>query len=176
MTIRSFESTSPDIHPTAYVDESAVVIGNVTIGKNSSIWPLTVIRGDIQAIHIGEHTNIQDGSVLHVTHGSKFSTTEGTPLIIGNNVTVGHKAVLHACTIGNSCLIGMGSIILDGAVIKNEVMIGAGSLVPPCKTLSSGYLWVGSPVKKARKLSSKELEFLTYSASHYSNLAERTKT
>jgi len=176
MTIRSFESASPDIHSTVYVDDSAVVIGNVTIGKKSSVWPLTVIRGDIQAIRIGKCTNIQDGSVLHVTHGSKFSTTEGLPLIIGNDVTVGHKAMLHACTIGNSCLIGMGTIILDGAVIENEVMIGAGSLVPPHKTLSSGYLWVGSPVKKARKLSPKELEFLTYSASHYCNLAQRTKT
>lgn len=176
MTIRPFESTYPDIHPTVYVDDSAVVIGNVTIGKQSSIWPLTVIRGDIQTISIGKRTNIQDGSVLHVTHGSKFSTPDGRPLVIGDDVTIGHKAVLHACTIGNSCLIGMGTIILDGAIIENEVMIAAGSLVPPQKTLSSGYLWMGSPIKKVRKLSQKEIEFLRYSASHYCNLAQRTMT
>ncbi len=176
MTIRSFESTYPDIHPTAYVDESAVVIGSVIIGKQSSIWPLTVVRGDIQSISVGERTNIQDGSVLHVTHGSQFSTTDGHPLVIGDDVTIGHKAMLHACTIGNLCLIGMGTIILDGAIIENEVMIGAGSLVPPQKVLSSGYLWMGSPVKKARKLSTKELEFLSYSASHYCNLSTRTTT
>lgn len=177
MTIRDFEQHTPDIHPSVYTDDSAVVIGQVSIGEDSSVWPLTVIRGDIQRISIGQRTNIQDGSVLHVTHGSEFSLDpEGSPLIIGDDVTVGHKAVLHACTIGDRCLIGMGAIVLDGAVIESDVMIGAGSTVPPNKTLDSGYLWLGSPVKRVRELSVKEREFLRYSAQHYTKLAERSKT
>lgn len=176
MTIRDFEAHSPDIDPSAYIDESAVVIGDVTIGENSSVWPLTVIRGDIQSIRIGKNTNIQDGSILHVTHGSEYSTPEGRPLIIGDKVTIGHKAVLHACTIHDLCLIGMGAIVLDAAVIEQEVIVGAGSLVPPGKVLESGYLWVGSPVKKSRKLTDKERQYLAYSAQNYCNLAVRTKT
>ncbi len=176
MTIRSFESHTPRIHSSAYIDASAIVIGDVSIGAGSSVWPLTAIRGDIQTITIGKHTNIQDGCVLHVTHGSEFTRDpEGYPLNIGDYVTVGHKAILHACTIGNRCLIGMGAIILDGAIIQSEVMVGAGSLVPPGKTLDSGYLWLGSPVKKTRKLTKKERAFFDYSALHYCNLAERTK-
>ncbi|MEE9304574.1 MAG: gamma carbonic anhydrase family protein [Thiotrichaceae bacterium] len=179
MSIRSFEEHTPSIHPTAYVDESAVVIGNVSIGENSSVWPLTVIRGDIQCITIGKRTNIQDGSVLHVTHASAFSAPsapEGYPLSIGDDVTVGHKAVLHGCTVEDRCLIGMGAIILDGAVVETEVMVGAGSLVPPGKILESGYMWLGSPVKRVRKLSDKEREFFLYSTKHYSALANRTNT
>ncbi len=179
MSIRNFEEHTPNIHPTVYVDESAVVIGNVTIGKYSSVWPLTAIRGDIQCITIGEYTNIQDGSVLHVTHGSPFTTpsaAEGYPLTVGNNVTVGHKAVLHGCTIKDNCLIGMGAIVLDGAIVETEVMIGAGSLVPPGKILESGYMWLGTPVKKVRKLTNKEREFFHYSTQHYSELAKRTNT
>lgn len=177
MTIRDFEQHSPAIHASVYIDESAVVIGQVSIGAESSVWPLTVIRGDIQYIRIGQRTNIQDGSVLHVTHGSEFcAQPEGYPLTIGDDVTVGHKAVLHACTIGNRCLIGMGAIVLDGAVIESEVIVGAGSTVPPNKTLESGYLWLGSPVKRVRELSTKERQFLRYSAQHYTKLAVRSKT
>ena len=177
MTIRNFEHYSPDIHPSVYIDESAIVIGQVNIGKASSVWPLTVIRGDIQRISIGKRTNIQDGSVLHVTHGSEFSLDpEGYPLTIGDDVTIGHKAVLHACTINNCCLIGMGAIVLDGATVDSEVIVGAGSTVPPGKMLESGYLWLGSPVKRVRELSIKERQFLQYSAKHYTELAERSKT
>lgn len=174
MNIRPYKQYTPIIHNTAFVDESAVVIGQVNIGKHSSVWPLTAIRGDIQSITIGEYTNIQDGSVLHVTHGSEYAfSPQGNPLTIGNNVTVGHKAILHGCTIHNNCLIGMGTIILDGAIINDNVMVGAGSLVPPKKILESGYLWLGSPVKKARKLTDKELTFLKYSAQHYKKLGKQ---
>ncbi len=174
--IRNFEGSAPKFHPSVYIDDSSIVIGNVIIGENSSVWPLTVIRGDIQSITIGERTNIQDGSTLHVTHGSDFSKAEGYPLSIGDDVTVGHSAVLHGCTIKNRCLIGMGAIVLDGAIVEDEVMIGAGSLVPPGKTLESGYMWLGSPVKKVRELTEKEKSFFCYSAQNYSNLSRRTKT
>ena len=124
---------------------------------------------DSNSITIGERTNVQDGSILHVTHAVKFCAN-GYPLSIGNDVTVGHSAVIHACTVENTVLIGMGSTILDGAIIKSECMIAAGSLVGPGKILESGYLYVGSPAKKLRKLSDKELEFLIYSAKSYVNL------
>lgn len=177
MTIRDFEHHSPDIHPSVYIDDSAVVIGQVSIGEASSVWPLTVIRGDIQRISIGQRTNIQDGSVLHVTHGSEFYLEpEGYPLTIGDDVTIGHKAVLHACTINNRCLIGMGAIVLDSAIVNSEVIVGAGSIVPPGKELKSGYLWLGSPVKRVRELSAKEQQFLQYSAKYYTELAKRSKT
>ena len=167
MTTRNFEGISPTIHSSAYIDESALVIGDVRIGEESSIWPFTVIRGDVQSIRIGKRTNIQDGCVLHVTHGSEYSgEPEGLPLLVGNDTTVGHKAVLHACTIQDYCLIGMGSIVMDGAIIEDHVMVGAGSLVPPGKVLKSGYLWLGSPVKRVRKLSNKEHTLLSYSAQH----------
>lgn len=174
MTIRNFEQYTPDIADSAFVDEAAVVTGNVTIGADSSVWPMCSIRGDIQSIYVGERSNIQDGSILHVTHDSEFAPG-GNALKIGDDVTVGHNAVVHACTVGNFCLIGMGSVLLDGAVIEDEVMVGAGALVPPRKTLESGYLYVGSPVKQARALSDKEKQFLRYSAHHYVELAKRHK-
>ncbi|HHJ18443.1 MAG TPA: gamma carbonic anhydrase family protein, partial [Gammaproteobacteria bacterium] len=137
--IRSYLDHTPRIHASAWVDEQATVIGQVSIGKNSSIWPQVVIRGDIQRIEIGASSNIQDGSVLHVTHDSKY-TPGGSPLLIGDNVTVGHNATLHACTIGDGCLIGMGSIVLDKAIVAAGAMLGAGTLVPPGKTLEGGFL------------------------------------
>lgn len=176
MTIRNFESHLPDIDPSCYIDKMALVSGEVTIGKDSSVWPMSVIRGDVNYINIGERTNIQDGSVLHVTHASKEYTTEtGYPLIIGDDVTVGHKALLHACTIGDRCLIGMGAIVMDGVVIEDETIIAAGSLVTPGKHLESGYLWSGSPARKTRLLKDKEKEYLKYSAMHYVRLKNRTK-
>lgn len=175
MTIKAFENKQPTIHPSCYIDDMAYVSGNTQIDEESSVWPMTVIRGDVNTITIGKRTNIQDGSILHVTHGSDYSTAEGKPLSIGDDVTIGHKAVLHACTIGNRCLIGMGAIILDGAIIEDEVIVGAGSLVSPNKRLDSGYLWLGSPAKKARALTDKEKDFLRYSAAHYVSLAKRTK-
>ena len=172
MAIRKFEQFTPQIAASAFVDESAVVTGNVVIGADSSVWPMCSVRGDIHSINIGERTNIQDGSILHVTHDSEFAPG-GNALSIGSDVTVGHNAVVHACTVEDLCLIGMGSVLLDGAVIRSGVIIGAGSLVPPGKKLESGYLWLGSPVKKARELKDAERAFLEYSASHYVDLKNR---
>jgi carbonic anhydrase/acetyltransferase-like protein (isoleucine patch superfamily) len=164
--IRSYQDKTPTIGEGSYIDESAVVIGDVVIGKNSSVWPLTVIRADINIIRIGDSTNIQDGSVLHVTHRGEYSP-DGAALHIGDQVTVGHKALLHGCRIGNRCLIGMGSIITDNAVIEDHVIIGSGSLVPPGKRLESGYLYLGNPAQQKRALSEKEIEYLSYVADHY---------
>ena len=175
MTIRSFAGKYPEISSSAYVDESALVIGDVKIGENSSIWPMTVARGDVHSIRIGKFTNIQDASVLHVTHDGKFSPG-GFPLTVGDYVTVGHRVTLHACSVGNLCLIGMSATIMDGAVLGDRVILGAGSLVPTGKELESGYLYVGSPVKRVRELTDKEIEFLEYSANHYVKLKNQHKT
>jgi len=169
--IRSFRGVSPRIGAGSYIDESAVVIGDVEMGENCTVWPLTVIRGDINRIRIGANTNIQDGSVLHVTHRGPFSP-EGAELHIGDNVTVGHKVLLHGCRIGNRCLIGMGSIVTDNAIVEDEVMIGSGSLVPPNKVLESGYLYLGNPVVQKRRLTDREIEFLSYVSEHYVLLKE----
>lgn len=172
--IRPFENYHPQIDDSAFIDPSAVVIGNTHIGAGSSIWPNVTIRGDIHKIRIGKNTNIQDNSLLHISHDSEF-LPGGAPLIVGDHVTVGHMVTLHGCQIGNYCLIGMGSILLDNAQIEDQVMIGAGSLVSPGKKLESGYLYLGSPVKQIRKLKNKELEFLEYSAEHYRQLSIRHK-
>jgi carbonic anhydrase/acetyltransferase-like protein (isoleucine patch superfamily) len=170
--IRSHGDKSPSIGSDSYVDESAVVIGDVVIGNHSSVWPLCVIRGDVNIIRIGDHSNIQDGSVLHVSHQGEFNP-RGAELHIGNLVTVGHKTLLHGCRIGNQCLIGMGSIVMDNAVVEDRVMIGSGSLVPPGKVLQSGYLYLGNPVQQKRKLSESEIEYLAYSAGHYVSLKQQ---
>jgi carbonic anhydrase/acetyltransferase-like protein (isoleucine patch superfamily) len=170
--IRPFENFTPQIADTAYIDSSAVVIGNVIIGADSSVWPCCSIRGDIHSITIGARTNIQDGSVLHVTHDSVYAPG-GFKLSVGDDVTVGHNVVLHACTVEDACLIGMGSIVLDGALVKSGAMVGAGSLVPPNKILDGGCMWLGAPVKKVRELTEKEKAFLSYSANHYVSLKNR---
>jgi carbonic anhydrase/acetyltransferase-like protein (isoleucine patch superfamily) len=175
MTIKTFADYTPDIHPSAWVDDMAYVSGRTTLAEDSSVWPMAVLRGDVNSITVGKRSNIQDGAVLHVTHDGPFTRPGGIALIIGDDVTVGHKAVLHACSIGNRCLIGMNATVLDGAVIADETIIAAGSLVPPGKQLESGYLWTGSPVKKARPLTDKELAWFTYSAEHYVKLAKRTR-
>jgi carbonic anhydrase/acetyltransferase-like protein (isoleucine patch superfamily) len=172
MTIRSFAGITPTIAPGAYIDDAAVVIGSVTIGADASLWPMVVARGDVQSITIGERTNIQDGAILHVTSDNAF-TPGGFALTIGNDVTVGHGAILHACTIGDLCLIGMGATVLDGAVVPERTMVGAGALVPPGKHLESGYLYVGSPVRQARPLRQSELDYLDFSVRHYVELKNR---
>ncbi|HEY0941305.1 MAG TPA: gamma carbonic anhydrase family protein [Steroidobacter sp.] len=166
MTLRTYRNIAPALGARVYVDPAAVVIGKVTIGDDSSVWPTAVIRGDVHSIEIGARTSIQDGSVLHVTHDGPYAPG-GRALIIGSDVTVGHRVTLHACTIGNACLIGMGSILLDNVVTEDFVMIGAGSLVTPGKVLQSRGLYVGSPARRMRDLTDKEIEFLTYSAAHY---------
>ncbi|KAB0287649.1 gamma carbonic anhydrase family protein [Vibrio fortis] len=165
-SIRSYKGIAPKIGQDVYIDETAVLVGDIKIGDDSSVWPLVAARGDVNHIHIGQRTNIQDGSVLHVTHKNK-ENPDGYPLIIGNDVTIGHKVMLHGCTIQDRVLVGMGAIILDNVVVEQEVMIGAGSLVPPNKVLESGYLYVGSPVKQARPLTDKERAFLQKSADNY---------
>lgn len=169
MAVRVYQGHTPELGAGVYVDPAAVVIGRVRIGNDSSVWPATVVRGDINAIEIGQCTNVQDGSVLHVTHDSRFDPG-GHPLRVGSYVTVGHRVVLHACSIGDYCLIGMGSVVLDGAVLAPRAMVGAGSLVPPGKQLEGGFLWLGSPVRKTRPLTEMEVAFLEYSASHYVDL------
>ncbi len=163
--IRKFKSFEPSLGLRVYVDEQATVIGDVTLADDSSVWPQSVIRGDINPITIGARTNIQDGSVVHVTHASNYS--EGYGCNIGSDVTVGHGCIIHACTIHDKSLIGMGSVILDGAIIETKVIVGAKSLVPSGKKLESGFLYMGSPCKQIRPLKDSEVEFLEYSANHY---------
>lgn len=171
MSIRTYLQYKPSIKTSCFIDESAVVIGNVKIGNDSSVWPLVAIRGDVNVICIGNNSNIQDGSVLHVTHDGPYDYNRGGyALTIGNNVTVGHNVILHGCTIEDNCLIGMGSIIMDGVVIAANTIIGAGSLVSPGKQLDSGYLYVGRPARKVRALSEDEKESIFYSANHYVKL------
>jgi carbonic anhydrase/acetyltransferase-like protein (isoleucine patch superfamily) len=163
---------TPKLGERVFVDPSAVVLGDVEIGDDSSVWPLVVIRGDMHRIRIGRCSSIQDGSVLHITHAGPYNP-DGFPLIIGDHVTVGHQAMLHGCTIGNRVLVGMGAMIMDGAVVEDEVIVGAGSLVPPGKTLKSGYLYVGRPAKPQRELTQQEREFFTYTAENYSRLKDK---
>jgi len=172
MTVRTFDKIDPWLGEDAYVDETAVVIGDVTIGAKSSVWPLAVVRGDVNRIRIGERTNIQDGSVVHVTHDGEFSPG-GYPTTIGDDVTVGHRAIVHACTIEDRVLVGMGAIIMDDAVVRSDAILGAGALVPPGKELTSGWLYVGSPAKAHRELTDDEYRMLRYSAEHYVDVAAR---
>jgi len=171
MTIRTYQGHAPQLGARVFVDPSAVVLGDVVLGDDCSVWPLAVIRGDMHRIRIGARTSIQDGSVLHITHAGPFNPG-GYPLEIGEDVTVGHKVTLHGCSIGCRVLVGMGTIVMDGAVVEDEVVIGAGSLVPPGKRLESGYLYVGSPVRQARPLNDKERAFFSYSAANYVKLKD----
>ncbi len=167
--LRKFKNIEPVLGADVFIDETAVVIGDVTLADDVSIWPTAVVRGDVESIHIGKGTNVQDGSVLHVSHAGDYSE-KGHPLVIGEGVTIGHKAVVHACSVGNYCLIGIGAIILDDAILEDYVMLGAGALVPPGKRLESGFLYVGVPAKQARPLKDSEKEFLEYSCKHYVHL------
>ncbi len=164
--IESYQGHQPVIGERVFVHSSATVIGEVQLSDDVSIWPGTVIRGDVNHISIGAGTNIQDLSVLHVSHKSSWDQA-GSPLIIGRHVTVGHKVILHGCTIEDECLIGMGSIVMDKVVVQKHVLVGAGSLVPEGKVLESGYLYLGSPARKVRKLTEQELAHFMYSAEHY---------
>ena len=169
MTIRKFKGVNPKTGKGAYIDESAAVIGDVELGEDASIWPMCSIRGDVNLIRIGARSNIQDGSVIHVTH-RYGELPEGHATHVGNDVTVGHKVMLHGCTVEDLCLIGMGSTVLDGAVIRSKVLLGAGSLVPEGKDLEGGYLWLGRPAKKIRELTEEEMRWFEYSAMHYVKL------
>jgi len=170
--IRPFDGTWPEIANDAWIDESAVVIGDVHLGARSSIWPGTIVRGDIHAIRIGADSNVQDASVLHVSHDSEF-LPGGAALLIGDRVTIGHKVILHGCEIADDCLVGMGAIVMDRAVLQPHVVVGAGSVVPGGKVLESGHLYVGAPARRVRQLTDQELEYFGYSAEHYVRLARR---
>lgn len=172
--IRPYLEHRPQIDSSCYIDEMAVVIGEVSLAENVSVWPFAVIRGDVNSIQIGKNSNVQDHCMLHVSHKNE-SKPQGSPLIIGEEVTVGHHVNLHGCRIGDRVLVGINSIILDDAIIENDVMIGAGSLVPPRKVLKSGYLYVGQPVQQVRPLTEKELAFLSYSALHYVKVMNQHK-
>jgi carbonic anhydrase/acetyltransferase-like protein (isoleucine patch superfamily) len=172
MNIRPYQNVLPRIDASAYIDPAAHVIGDVEIGADASFWPCAVARGDVHHIRIGARSNIQDGAVLHVTHDGPYSPG-GFPLLIGADVTVGHGAILHACTIEDACLIGMHATVLDGALVRRHSMVGAGALVAPGKIVGEGELWLGNPARMMRRLSDEEIERLYYSARQYVKLKDR---
>ena len=172
MHIRPYRDISPTLGARAYVDPAACVIGDVVLGDDVSVWPFTVIRGDVNFVRIGDRTNIQDGTVIHVSHDGPHAKLGGFATRIGSDVTIGHKAIIHACTIEDAVLIGMGAIVLDGAVVKKHGFVGAGALVAPGKVVGEGELWLGNPAKKVRTLSDAEIEALYYSAGHYVRLKD----
>ncbi len=168
-SIRTFKGMKPALGENVFVDPMATIIGDVTLGDDCSVWPNTVIRGDMHKIKVGKRCSLQDGSILHITHASDFNPG-GYPLTLGDEVTVGHLAMLHGCTIGSQVLIGMQAMVMDGVVIEDQVVLGAGSLVPPGKVLKSGHLYVGRPAKLIRPLSEKELSYFSYTAGNYVKL------
>ncbi|CAA0081233.1 Protein YrdA [BD1-7 clade bacterium] len=172
MSVRPFNGKTPQLGQRVFVDMTAVIIGDVTLGDDSSVWPQTVIRGDMHQIRIGARTSIQDNCVCHITHAGPYNTN-GWPLFVGDDCTIAHSVTLHGCRIGDRVLIGMGSIVMDGATIEDNVVLGANSLVPPGKTLESGYLYTGSPARKVRELTDKELAYFTYSANNYCKLKDQ---
>ena len=173
MNIRPYLGQLPILGERAYVDRTASVIGDVVLGDDVSIWPGTVVRGDVNFIRIGARTNIQDGSVVHVSHDGPHAKLGGFATVIGSDVTIGHKAIVHACRIEDAVLIGMGAIVLDGAVIRTHGFVGAGALVTPGKEVGEGELWLGNPAKKVRMLSDVEIHALYYSAQHYVRLKDQ---
>ena len=169
MPIRPYREVLPTLGSGAWVDPTALVIGDVVLGENVSVWPMAVVRGDVNSIRIGARSNIQDGSVLHVTRPG-LTNEAGWPVHVGEDVIVAHKVVLHGCTVGNACLIGIGAIVLDGAEIEDSVMIGAGAVVTPGKRLESGGLYVGNPARRARALSAVEIDRIPMLAALYVKL------
>lgn len=171
-SLRPYLGRFPTLGPRAYVDEAARVIGDVVLGEDVSVWPGTVIRGDVNFIRIGARTNVQDGTIVHVSHDGPHAKLGGFATVIGEDVTIGHQAIIHACRIEDAVLIGMGAIVLDGAVVRKHGFVGAGALVAPGKVVSSGEMWLGNPAKKVRMLSDAEIDALYYSARHYVKLKD----
>ena len=165
--IYPFKKWTPTPPKSTWIADSADVIGNVSIGEDISIWFGCVVRGDVHRIVIGDRSNIQDLSMVHVTHYKKEDMSDGNPTIIGNDVTIGHRVMLHGCTIEDACLIGMSATILDGAVIAKESIVGAGSLVTKNKKFPPRSLIMGSPAKVVRELSDEEVKELYNSATRY---------
>ena len=172
MSIRAFRGIHPRIGERCYVDATAEVIGNVIVGADSSIWPQCVVRGDVNRIRIGARSNIQDATVIHVTHDGPYTPDGGIMTIVGDEVTVGHRVILHACEVNDRCLIGMGAILMDGVFVEEEVMVAAGSVVPSGLRLSSRKLYRGAPAVEVRDLTEDEVEMLSYSAAHYVRLKD----
>jgi carbonic anhydrase/acetyltransferase-like protein (isoleucine patch superfamily) len=166
MPLASYLDQFPLIGERVYLHESAQVIGDVTMGEDCSVWCNAVIRGDVNRIAIGRCSNVQDGAVCHVSH-KNATRPDGAPLVIGDYVSIAHAVVVHGCRIGNECLIGTGAIIMDDVVMQDRVMVGAGSLVPPGKTLESGKLYLGNPARAVRDLTPEEIGNLRYIAEHY---------
>ncbi len=172
MGIRRFEDKVPQLGDRVFIDRDATVLGEVTLGDDCSVWPKAVIRGDMHHIRVGARVSIQDNAVLHITHDSTFNPG-GYGLTIGDDVTIAHQAMLHGCTLGSRVMVGMQAIIMDGAVVEDDVIVAAGSLVGPGKRLESGYLYRGQPAKQARPLTDEEKAFLTYVAGNYVRLKDR---
>jgi len=170
MPVRPYLDQLPVLGDRVYVDPAAHVIGDVVLGDDVSIWPGTIVRGDVNFIRIGARTNIQDGTVVHVSHDGPHAKLGGFATVIGEDVTIGHKAVIHACHIEDAVLIGMGAIVLDGAIVKKHGFVGAGALVAPGKVVGEGELWLGNPAKKVRMLTEAEIQALYYSSQHYVRL------
>ena len=171
-SLRSFQGRRPQLGERVLIDPSAVVLGDVSLGDDVSVWPQVAIRGDMHRITVGPRTSIQDSSVLHITHAGPYNP-DGYPLTIGSDVTIGHGAILHGCTVGDCVLVGMGAIVMDGAVVEDHVVIAAGALVTPGKTLRSGYLYAGSPAREMRQLSQGEMDYFVYSANNYVKLKDQ---
>lgn len=167
--IRPHHGVTPTIAADAFVAETAVVIGDVTIGEQASIWYGCVLRGDGNTIRVGARTNIQDGTIVHVNHEREGAA--GTRTIIGADVTIGHMALIHACTLEDGCFIGMQACVMDGAVVESGAMVAAGALVTPGKRVKRGELWGGSPAKPMRKLTEAELKHFGYTVEHYLEMA-----
>ncbi len=171
-SLRNFGGKSPAIGRRVLIDPSAVVLGDVTLGDDVSVWPQVSIRGDMHTITVGARTSVQDSCVLHITHAGPFNP-DGWPLHIGCDVTIGHGAILHGCRVGDRVLVGMGATVMDGAVIEDDVVIAAGALVTPGKRLRSGYLYAGTPAREMRALSQKEMDYFVYSANNYVKLKDQ---
>ncbi|WP_163647826.1 gamma carbonic anhydrase family protein [Modicisalibacter sp. 'Wilcox'] len=171
MNLRTFRGHTPQLGERVYIDPDCVVLGDVTLGDDCSVWPMAVVRGDMHRIRVGARVSIQDGSVLHITHASDYNPG-GYPLSIGDDVTIGHKAILHGCTVGNRVLVGMNATIMDGAVVEDEVIIAAGAVVTPGKRLEGGHVYAGNPARSLRPLKDAERQFFTYTAGNYVKLKD----
>lgn len=175
MFIHPYQGILPTIDATAYIHPNAVVIGDVHIGAYSSIWPGVVMRADVNRIRVGARTNIQDGSILHVTRATP-DNPGGIPLIIGDDVTIGHRVSLHACHLKDGSIVGIGAILLDRVILEAHAMVGAGSLVTPGTRIPPGELWMGSPARSIRPLRPDELRHHAETAVNYQRLAEAYRT
>ncbi len=170
-SLRPYRGTMPKLGQRVYIDPASTVIGDVTLGDDVSVWPGAVIRGDMHWIKVGHRSNVQDNAVLHITHASDYNP-DGFPLTVGDDVVIGHRAILHGCTVGDRILVGNGAIVNDGAVVHDEVIIGAGCIVPPGKVLESGYVYVGNPAKPLRPVTDEEIAFFRYSPANYVKLKD----